>query len=115
MRRHVGKHHADWRPLKERDSAQWAQHDCDMNPHNHGRLHRLRGSASTTQYGRALKLAREQDARSFIRGKGLRRERIGYALYVQGRVRGYLTDIVAALAWAKAAQRHGLMAECVEV
>jgi len=114
MTRHKGRHHADWHPLKERASAQWAQHDCDMGK-AHGTRHKLRGQPRRLSYGLGLTLKRQQTALGFLLGKGLVRSPQRYALYVQGKQRGWLADINAALAWARAAKLHGLDARCEEV
>lgn len=96
----------------KRRNADWSQHSCDMGGFYHGKRRATRGDARRPAYGMALTLQAQMSPGSFIRGKGLTRTPADFALYVQGKVRGYESDINAALAWAKAAKAHGLQAEC---
>lgn len=99
----------------KRRNGDWAQHTCDMHSFYHGKRKAKRGDAKRPAYGMATVLYRQMVPGQFLQGKGLRRSRLDFALYVQGSLRGYLNDINEALAWAKAAKAHGHEAECVDV
>ena len=94
-------------PPKVASHRQWAQHSVDMNSHYHGKRRSKRGDARQVYLGAGLALGRSQDAGSFIRGKGLSRSPARFALYIQGKCRGYLSDINAAMAWQLGAQAAG--------
>jgi hypothetical protein len=53
---------------------------------------------------------------SYLRGRGLAKRPQKFALYVQGKVRGYTDDINHAIAWQRAARLAGHdSAKCVQL
>ncbi len=112
----MAKQLPNYRPSDgKKRAADWTQHDCDMKSFYYRKRRAKRGDARRLAYGMAVDLRHQMVRGQFMQGKGLRRTRLDFALYVQGSLRGYLDDINAALAWANAAKWHGLEAECRDV
>lgn len=93
-------------PHKPQKVGMWARHDVDMTQHLHGK--RLATRSTSGAWGGHWLAMRTWERGSFIRGKGLARKPLAYALYVQGKRVGWCADPQYGIAWQRAATGQDL-------